>query len=273
MGRWKVPRQSIKHIFISHLHGDHFFGLPGLINSMILQGREDPLTIFSPPGLRDLIEKVFELAGAKPTYDIFYKELTHDGGSQCICSLDNARVWAFPLKHRIPCYGYLFREQQTRRNLNPEMLQKYAVPKELRQGIQDGEDFRLSNGEVIPNEKFLMDPLPDRTYAYCTDTLYLPELKELVENVDLMYHEATFEHALIDKAKDSFHTTAKEAAWLARDARVKNLIIGHYSSRYKSPMRLRDEARQEFPRTYLAVEGKSYFVLRDENVEKTLQIE
>ncbi len=273
MGRWKIPRQSIRHIFISHLHGDHYFGLPGLINSMVLQGRKDPLTIFSPPGLKNLIEKIFELAGAQPTYDIVFKELTHNVGQQQICTLDCVDVWAFPLKHRIPCYGYLFREKQTRRNLNPEILQKYAVPRELRQGLQEGEDYQLSNGEVIPNERFLMEPLPNRTYAFCTDTLFLPELKEILKGVDLLYHEATFEHDLIEKAKHSFHTTAKEAACLAKEAQVKHLILGHYSSRYKSPMVLRDEARQEFSRTHLAVEGKSYFVLRHKNLEKTLHIE
>ncbi|HKK88139.1 MAG TPA: ribonuclease Z [Saprospiraceae bacterium] len=273
MGRWKIPRQSIRHIFISHLHGDHYFGLPGLINSMILQGRKEPLTIFSPPGLNQLIAKVFDLAGAEPTHEILFKELTHEQGAHKICALENVDVFAFPLKHRIPCYGYLFQEKQTRRNLNPEMLQKYAVPREQRQGLQDGKDYVLSNGALIPNEKFLIDPPENRSYAFCTDTLYLPGLSDILQGTYVLYHEATFEHELLEKAKLSFHTTAKEAAWLARDAEVKHLILGHYSSRYKSPKILRDEARQEFSNTHLAVEGTSYFITRHENVEKTLHME
>lgn len=271
LGQYKIPRQKVLNIFISHLHGDHYFGLPGLLNSYVLQGREEELNIYSPSGLKEIIDAIFKQGGAQPSYPLVFHEL-NNLELECICETSNCRISAFPLEHRVPCYGFIFEERITRRNLNPKMLQKYAVPKTWRSQIQIGADYVTKQGQVIPNELFCLPKSNPRSYAFCTDTKYLPELVSTIRGVDLLYHEATFEHALLKKAEDSFHTTSRQAAQLAELARVKYLILGHFSSRYRSMDALLKEAQEIFSETYIGSEGKSYLIPKEEDDEDLLII-
>ena len=229
--RSRLKFSRLNHIFISHLHGDHCFGLLGLISTFGLLGRTADLHIHSPRGLEEL----------------FAPMLIYDDRSVTVTTI--------PLKHRIPCCGFLFEEKQRPNHIIRDMVDFYKVPVYELNRIKNGADFVTPEGEVIPNLRLTRPSAPARKYAYCSDTIYRPSLAEQISNVDLLFHEATFAQTEQARAKETYHTTAAQAAQLALDANVKQLVIGHFSARYEDESILFDEASAIFPQTILAKEN------------------
>lgn len=247
----KAKFSKINHIFISHLHGDHCFGLPGLIASFRLLGRETPLYIYGPKGIKEMLETIFRLTETQRGFDVIYKEL-ESKKSEKIYEDKAVEVYTIPLNHRIYCNGYLFREKTKPRHLNIEEIKKYPEIEICDyQNLKNGKDFILSNGYVLKNEILTHNPAPSLSYAFCSDTRFNPGIVPIIENVDTLYHEATFLHELKEMADYTGHTTALEAATIAKQANVKKLILGHFSNRYDNLEVFTDEAKTTFKNTFL----------------------
>ncbi len=247
------------HILISHLHGDHYFGLPGLITSLSLTGRKKPLTIHSPPGLRDRLSPMLELDRYAPPYPLEFREFTATEKT-LLFSTKKTEVYTFPLQHRVPCNGYQIAERERPRNILADQIEAYDIPYQLIPGIKAGDDLTLEDGTVIPNADLTIAPAPRRTYAYCSDTLYFPKLADYVRGTDLLYHEATFLHEMVEDAHKKGHATATEAARVARDAGAKTLLMGHFSARYDRLEDFEREARVLFPESHAVRDGWRYAV-------------
>lgn len=251
--RAKAKFSKINHIFISHLHGDHVFGLIGLISTLQLLGKETPLKIFGPKGIQDFIMNQLRHTQSNCSFDIDFIEL--EGKSSVkIFEDEKVEVYTIPLNHRIYTNGYLFKEKPKKRKLNIEAVQQY--PEILTcdyDNLKNGRDFVLESGEIIPNEKLTLDPDPSRSYAFCSDTRYKPDIVPIIQGVDLLYHESTFLSDLQDMADYTGHSTAKEAATIAKDANVGKLVLGHFSNRYNDLNVMLDEARPIFENTHLPV--------------------
>ncbi len=252
--RFHVRFQRINHIFISHLHGDHFFGLMGLISSLHLLGRQKPLTIYSPKGLQEIVDMQLIYTGTVLNYKIEWVELNPDKPG-LIYEDSQVTVHSIKLFHRIACCGFLFREKEKPFSLIKEKLQEYNVPMTMYHQLQRGENITLEDGRKIQNSEITRQRAKPRSYAYCSDTRFDLRVAEAVKDVDLLYHEATFLHALIDRAEKTAHTTALEAGKTAAIAKVGKLLIGHYSVRYTDLDPLLAEAKSEFPDTQLSEEG------------------
>lgn len=247
----KARFSKINHIFISHLHGDHCFGLPGLIASFRLLGRETPLHIYGPKGIREMLETIFRITETHRGFELVYHEL-ESKKSEKIFEDKRVEVYTIPLNHRIYCNGYLFREKPKERHLNMAEISKYAEIETCDyHNIKLGKDFVLSDGYVLKNELLTTEPSKSVSYAFCSDTRYLETVVPIIENVDVLYHESTFLHDLKEMADYTGHTTALEAARIARKANVGKLILGHFSNRYNDLNVFTDEARQVFPNSYL----------------------
>ncbi len=249
----------LNHIFISHTHGDHTFGLFGLLSSFSLMGRDHDLHIYGSPELENIISVHLQLFGIKLAYLLVFHSVNCKKSS-VIYEDKNISIEGFPLKHRIPTCGFLFREKLKLRKLKKELLEIYKIPIENRMTIKEGADFILPSGKVIPNSILTEDPLKPKSFAYCTDTMYHRAMVSKINNVDLLFHEATFMESEADRAKDTFHSTAIQAANIAKEANVKKLILGHFSARYKNLSPLLEEARGVFPATELAEEGKVFSI-------------
>lgn len=247
----KAKFSRINHIFISHLHGDHCFGLPGLIASFRLLGRETPLHVYGPKGIKKMLETIFTITETHRGFEVVYHELDKDY-SEKIYEDKRVEVYTIPLDHRIYCNGYLFKEKPKERHLNMQEISKY---KEIEtcdyHNIKAGKDFVLSDGYVLKNEILTTDPAPPVSYAFCSDTRYLETVIPVIKNVTVLYHESTFLHDLKEMADYTGHTTALEAASIARKAEVGKLILGHFSNRYGDLTVFTDEARTIFPNTFL----------------------
>ncbi|MDV3577034.1 ribonuclease Z [Elizabethkingia anophelis] len=249
----KVKFSKINHIFISHLHGDHCFGLPGLIASFRLLGRDQELHVYGPKGIKKMLETIFEITETHRGFQIVYHELEGDQ-SQKVYEDDKLEVWTIPLDHRIYCNGYLFREKPKDRRLNMAEISKYPEIEICDyHNLKRGKDFVLSDGYVLKNEVLTTDPEPPVSYAFCSDTRFKEDIIPIIENVDVLYHESTFLHDLKEMADYTGHTTAKEAAIIAQRAGVKKLILGHFSNRYADLTVFTDEAREYFPNTFLPI--------------------
>ncbi|WP_285268980.1 ribonuclease Z [Kaistella rhinocerotis] len=247
----KARFSKINHIFISHLHGDHCFGLPGLIASFRLLGRETPLHIYGPKGIREMLETIFRITETHRGFELVYHEL-ESKKSEKIFEDKRVEVYTIPLNHRIYCNGYLFREKPKERHLNMAEISKYAEIETCDyHNIKLGKDFVLSDGYVLKNELLTTEPSKSVSYAFCSDTRYFETVVPIIENVDVLYHESTFLHDLKEMADYTGHTTALEAARIARKANVGKLILGHFSNRYNDLNVFTDEARQVFPNSYL----------------------
>lgn len=254
MRRMKIRFSRLNHIFISHAHGDHCFGLPGLISTLGMLGRKGELVIHGPKALDDFL---------RPVLAVFCKELPYpvrmniiDPTQHVLIMEDRSlNVYSIPLKHRIPTCGYLFEEKPGEAHLIRDMIDFYQIPIKALAGIKRGDDFLKEDGTIIPNARLTHPADPPKRYAYCSDTSYVPEIIPLIEGIDCLYHEATFMDADMPRAKQTFHSTAKEAAKLALEAQVKQLVLGHYSARYDDVTPLLDEARSIFPQTILGEEG------------------
>jgi ribonuclease Z len=245
---------KINHIFISHLHGDHIFGLYGLLSSFNLMGRKNPLALYAPSGYDRILLSHLADFDIHLAFDLIFIPLE---GSSPVMILDEkfVTVTTFPLRHRIPTYGFLFREKPADRKMIREAIEKYSIPVGDIRFIKSGADFVTPAGEVISNTLITSPPPKPLSYAYCSDTEWFGHLSEYVKDVDLLYHEATFDSGKRNLARQTGHSTADQAAATATEAGAGTLVIGHFSSRYKDPEILAEEARTIFPRTIAAREG------------------
>ncbi|MCX8531351.1 ribonuclease Z [Chryseobacterium luquanense] len=247
----KARFSKINHIFISHLHGDHCFGLPGLIASFRLLGREVPLHVYGPKGIKKMLETIFTMTETHRGFEVVYHELDKDY-SEKIYEDNRVEVFTIPLDHRIYCNGYLFKEKPKERHINMEEVSKYDEIETCDyHNLKAGKDFVLSDGYVLNNEILTTTPAPSVSYAFCSDTRYLESVIPIIKNVTVLYHESTFLHDLKEMADYTGHTTALEAATIAKKAEVEKLILGHFSNRYGDLTVFTDEARQIFPNTFL----------------------
>jgi ribonuclease Z len=248
---------KINHIFISHIHGDHVFGLYGLLSTLSLMGRKNTLHLYAPDRFESILRSHLEDFDIKLSFEIDFVPLT---GNDPVKILDDKylTVTSFPLQHRIPCYGFLFREKPADRNIIKEAIGKYNIPTVRIPAIKKGEDFMTTEGTIIKNEELTLPPPETLSYAYCSDTKYFKRLASFVKGVKLLYHEATFDHTKSDLALMTGHSTTTDAARTASEAGAGALIIGHFSGRYKDINLLVDEARTIFPQTYAAVDGRTF---------------
>jgi ribonuclease Z len=253
---YKVRHQRLGAIFISHLHGDHFFGLFGLLSTMHLHGRTEPLRLFGPAGLDDILTTQFRYSHTQLSFELNFTPV--DTTQHTLIYEDKyLTVHSLPMRHRIPCCGYLFREHPKRRHLDKTRLPADLTPAHLSR-LAQGEDVLDEAGNVlVANADVTTEPSPSRSYAYCADTLYTPALADLVRDVDLLYHEATFMDDMRERATVTHHSTARQAAHFARRANAHRLLIGHFSSRYRELEPLLEEAKAVFDWVELATEGKT----------------
>jgi len=253
----KIKFSRINHIFISHLHGDHFFGLPGLISTFRLLGRDKEMHVYGPKGIKDAITLLLKLGDSWTNYHLYFHELTSND-SEIIYEDDKVSVATIPLEHRIYTNGYLFREKLGERKLDIAAVEKYGIDKAYYRNIKLGKDAVSRTGELIPNNKLSTDPNKPRSYAFCSDTVFKPSIVSQIKNVDILYHESTFLESEAKLAVKTKHATAKEAATIAKLASVKTLLLGHYSTRYKSIALFKEEAKLVFPVVELAEDGKIF---------------
>jgi ribonuclease Z len=253
--RYKAKFQKIDHIFISHLHGDHFFGLPGLLSSMHLLGRKQDLHVYCPPELKEIVDKLNSVADTRFNYKLIW-HINDNKGSNLLFEDEKVEVYSFPLKHRIFCTGFLFREKPLHRKIDKVKLAKNKVSVADIHKLRIGEDIINDEGKKIKNKELTLDPEPPRSFAYCSDTIYDETLVKYIKGVDLLYHESTFLNDKEKRAKETFHSTAEQAAKIAKTAKVKTLLLGHYSARYGDTQPFIAEAEPFFKNVLLASEGK-----------------
>ena len=247
----KAKFSKINHIFISHLHGDHVFGLPGLISSFRLLGRETPLHVYGPKGIKEMMETIFRITETHQGFEVVFHELSSKK-SEKVYEDNRVEVFTIPLDHRIYCNGYLFKEKPKERHLNMQEISKYPEIEICDyHNLKRGKDIQLSDGYILKNENLTKPAEPSVSYAFCSDTRYLESIIPIIKNVDVLYHESTFLHDLKKMADYTGHTTALEAAKIARKANVKKLILGHFSNRYNDLSVFLNEACEIFPETYL----------------------
>jgi ribonuclease Z len=261
MNRYKVKYHRINHIFISHLHGDHYLGLLGLMSTMHLQGRQVDLHIYGPAPLQEIIDIQLKYSETLLRYKVHFHPLDATK-SEIIYDDESIRIKTIVLSHRIPCTGFIFSEKQGLRKLIKEKLSQYDIPIASYQDLKNGKDLVL-NGKTIPNNELTIPARPARSYAFCSDTKYDESIIPLIKNVNLLYHEATFLSDKKERARETFHSTAADAATIALKAGARRLIIGHFSARYKNLYPLLEEAREVFPDTTLAIEGDSFKIGED----------
>jgi len=255
----KIRFAKINHIFISHLHGDHVFGLYGLLSTFSLMGRTNPIHLYAPENYDNILRSHLNDFDIKLSFQIDFIPLSARD-PVLILNDKYLTVTAFPLQHRVPAFGFLFREKKPDRNIIKESIVKFNIPLVRIPAIKKGEDFIASDGVIIKNEEITMPPSEPLSYAYCSDTKYFKRLASFVKNVNLLYHEATFDKSREDLAEITGHSTTYDAAKTAVAANAHTLIIGHFSARYKDITPLVMEAREIFPETYPAIDGKNYEV-------------
>ncbi len=251
----KIKFSRINHIFISHLHGDHFFGLPGLISSFRLYGRERELHIYGPRGIKEAITLLLKLGDSWTNYPLLFHELT-SSNMEMIYQDEKVTVETLPLDHRIYTNGFLFREKIGERKLDVNGIAKYKVDKAYFQNLKSGKDFMRADGTRISNSKLTFDPPKPKSYAYCSDTAFNLDLVPKIRQVDVLYHESTFLESELKLSAKTKHSTAHQAATIAKEANVGTLILGHYSTRYTSIDLFKEEAEEVFKNIWLADDGK-----------------
>ncbi|MEP1096926.1 MAG: ribonuclease Z [Cyclobacteriaceae bacterium] len=258
--KYHVKISKIDHILISHLHGDHYFGLIGLLSTMHLFGREKELTLIAPPGLAEIISLQLKHSQTWLMYKINFVEWTPNE-VELVFENQAITIDSIPMNHGVPCSGFLFKEKKKRRRIHREAFADLNLtPLEINK-LKNGEDLLNSDGSIKHENKVLtIDPHPQFSYAYCSDTEYKPEITEQIKGVNLLYHESTFADDMIDRAHNTFHSTAKEAASIAKEAEVDRLVLGHFSARYRELDVILEEAKTVFPNSHLAVEGTKFEV-------------
>lgn len=254
MRKMKIKFSRLNHIFISHLHGDHCLGLPGLVSTLGMLGRMGDLFIYGPAEVGEYVQVIEKLFCQGSPFQMKFQAV--DTNNYNLVMEDRSvSVYSLPMKHRVPCCGYLFVEKERSPHIIREMIDFYKIPISKIELIKQGADFVTEEGAVIPNKILTRPAEPAKRYAYCSDTAFFPKIVPYIEGVDLLYHEATFLEADSARAYETFHSTTKQAASIARDAQVKKLLIGHYSARYIDLLPLEKEARYIFHNTLLANEG------------------
>lgn len=260
--RSKIRFGKINHIFISHLHGDHVFGLYGLLSTFSLMSRLAPLHLYAPENYRNILLSHLADFDIKLGFEIDFIPLNSNDPVQ-VLNDKYLTVTAFPLKHRVPCFGFLFREKPHLRNVIKEKIVEYGIPGVRIPSIKSGDDYLTPDGKIISNYELTFPPPEQLSYAYCSDTKYFSRLASFVKGTTLLYHEATFDTSLAELAEVTGHSTTLQAARLAGEAEAKTLVIGHFSARYRDINFLVEEARTIFPKTFAAIDGKTYEVGKD----------
>ncbi len=259
MSKYNIKRGKLDHIFITHIHGDHFFGLMGILTSFNLNYREHPLHIYGYVGIEEIVRTYFKHAQTVLRYELIFHTVTDDR-SRLVFENSAISVESIILKHRIPTTGFLFREKSGPRKILPEKLDQYQIPVQEISKIKMGADFVTADGMSIPNSELTHDPSPPRSYAFCTDTSYTETILDQIRGVDVLYHEATFLHEHRERAAETGHSTTREAATIALKANVGKLIVGHFSARYEDLSELLSECKDVFPDTELAIEGHLFSI-------------
>jgi ribonuclease Z len=259
MRRYKIRFGRLGHIFISHLHGDHMFGLYGLLSTLNLMGRKEPISIFGPVDLERLLNQHFADFDIHLNFKINFTGISGNK-PQVILETKRITVTAFPLMHRVPTYGYLFREKEADLKILKDKIQEYNISIKDIAAIKKGGDLAMPDGKIVSNSILTIPSPAPKSYAFCSDTKYFKKLSSFVSGVDLLYHEATFDKSKTELAHQVGHSTASEAATVALEAGVKKLLIGHFSARYRDASELEAEAREIFPATEAGKEGTSYEV-------------
>jgi ribonuclease Z len=254
--KFHVHFQRIQRIFISHLHGDHFFGLIGLLNSMHLLGRKEELHLYGPPLLKEILDLQLEASQTTLNYPLFFYPLSFSG-YEMIYEDEKVTVHSFPLLHSVPTCGFIFQEKKQERRIRKDMLAELKIPVSEMQNLKRGQDYVDEQGRVFKNEEITLDPPSPRSYVYCSDTAYTESILPFIRQCDLLYHETTFMQNMAASARDKQHSTTIEAATIAKKANVKKLLIGHFSARYDDLQPLLEEARSVFPDTIIAEDGMS----------------
>ena len=258
--KYKVKFSKIDNIFISHLHGDHFFGLIGLISTFGLLKRQNDLHIYGPKGIQEIIELQLKLSNSFLQFDLVFHEL-ESNESELIYEDDRVQVYTIPLEHRVYTNGFLFTEKIGERKLNIEAIKRNPEIEICDyQNLKNGKDFIANDGSIIDNEKLTFNPPQPISYAYCSDTVYKPQIAAIIKNADLLYHESTFLKDREELTTTTKHSTAEQAAKIAQIAKVGQLILGHYSSRYDDISLFKHEAETVFNNVELAEEGKIFNV-------------
>lgn len=254
---YKIRRSKISHIFISHLHGDHYFGLIGLLNSFGLLSHQQELHVFGPSPLKEIIELQLKVADTKLCYDL---HIHHISEAATLIDTEKLRVKCFRTNHRIECYGFSFEQKKQPRKLNLEKVKEFEIPTNFYDRLKNGEDYTTKNGSLIKNELVTETAEPGKKYVFCADTKYDESLLPHIQDADMIYHETTYLDNLRQRAEDRFHSTTKQAAELALKGGVKKLLIGHFSSKYDTLEEFEAEARVIFQNTELALEGVCFEV-------------
>jgi ribonuclease Z len=257
--KYGIRHTGIDYICISHLHGDHYFGLIGLISTMSLMGRQQVLNIIGPPGLKPILDLQILHGGMSLKFDLNFIS-TNGNHPEDIITTDDFELSTFPLKHRIHCTGFLIKEAPKQRRLLPEVANSYNIPVEAFKDIKAGSDYINEAGEVIANDILTEAAGTPRSYAYCSDTIFDKQIATYFKDVNVLYHESTYMKNLEDRANMYFHSTAEQAATIAQMTNAAQLLIGHFSSRYDNLQPLLDEAKEVFTNTELAVEGSVWWV-------------
>jgi len=258
MQKYGLRWRSVHHIFISHLHGDHYFGLPGLLNSMSLLGRTSPLHLYAPAELKPIIDAILEVADTVLAYPFYFHPLPT--GSMLLVDDPSFSVTCFPVEHRIQCHGFLVERKTRGRKIVPDKCNEYEIPAAYYEQLKQGHDYERKDGLLVKNEWVTEEGPAVKRYAYCADTLFTESFLDVIRGADTIYHECTYLEADAAKAVARFHSTAAQAARIAKMANAKQLLLGHFSSKYKELEAFREEAVAIFPNTFVSTEGIAYEV-------------
>ncbi|HRI20643.1 MAG TPA: ribonuclease Z [Panacibacter sp.] len=258
LSRYKIRRSRINHIFISHLHGDHYLGLTGILTSFGLMNREADLHLHAPEKLKQILDLQFAAADTRLPYTIHFHPLKSVGG--LIVDEDKFSVECFKVYHRIDCWGFIIREKKKPRKIDKATILNYEIPATFYEKLKDGEDYATLNGELIKNETVTIPNTPNRSYGFCADTIYDESICTHLKNINLLYHETTYLKDLEDRAASRFHSTTVQAGNIALLANAKGLLIGHFSSKYEKLDDFLTETSEVFPDTLLAIEGVTYII-------------
>ncbi len=259
LNKYGIKRNKISYIFISHLHGDHYLGLIGLLSSMHLSGRKEKIEIFGPPELKELIDLHLKYSQSDLRYPLYFHP-TQSKKESLIFESKELEIYSFPLDHRIPCTGFRFNEKEGLPRMDKEKIKSLEIPPIYFPLIKQGESFQSKDGHIYDSEDLTISPRQPRSYAYCSDTLYSETYFSSIKNVDLLYHEATFMQDMFERATETHHSTTIQAAEVAKTVQAKKLIIGHFSARYRNLEPLLLECKSIFNETYLAIEGKEFAI-------------
>lgn len=257
--RSKINFQRIQAVFISHMHGDHCFGLIGMISTFGLMGRTAPLDVYATKELGPVLDMLMRSFCNDYSFEVRFHAI--DTKQNAVIYDDRSlTVETIPLQHRVPCCGFLFREKPTLPHIRRDMIDYLEIPFSQINNIKAGADWVTPDGKVIPNSRLVTPSDNTRSYAYCSDTRYIPDLWKLVNGATVLYHESTYASDCEDRARTYWHSTARQAAMVARDAKVEKLLLGHYSARYNDESKILDEAKAVFPKSFLTNEGMTVFV-------------